>query len=125
MLSKLGDDERISRNLKKNLKLSLRDKYVSRGYKAAAQGKGREDNPYTLTEECWNILRKRTKWTFGWEEKAFSKTPKELEKIEKENIRFKRKHEKRLRRDKEEREEKERRKESRKLRKHKHKKHKE
>ena len=112
MISKLGEHEVIKR-LKENLKQSLKDKYVRKGYKAASKGKGKEDNPYTLTEECWNILRKRTKWEFGWMEKAFSKTPKQLSKIEEDNEKFKRKHEKRLKRERKEREEKQRKKDSR------------
>lgn len=123
-MTKLGEDKDVVKEVKRHIKSAFKDKYFKLGYKAASKGKSRSDNPYTIPKECWIILRKRTKWDLGWEQKAFSKSPKELEKIDKANAEFKKRTEKRLKHERKEKEEKQRRKEERDQRKaRKHKKH--
>ena len=109
-MTKLGEDKDVVKKVKHHLKEAFKNKYFKRGYKAAAKGKSRSDNPYTLTKECWDILRKRTYFDLGWEQKAFSKSEKQLAKINEKNDKFKKLNEKRLKHEREEREEKDRRK---------------
>lgn len=85
MISKLGEDKYVVEMVKKQLKEAFQNKYFKKGYKSAAKGKSRSENPYTLTKECWDILRKRTWFDLGWEQKAYSKTPKQLREIERKN----------------------------------------
>jgi hypothetical protein len=116
-MNKLGEDKDVVKKVKHHLKSVFKNKYFKLGYKAASKDKSRSDNPYTLPSKYWDILRKRTYWEYGWEQKAFSKSPKELEKINKENEEFKKQTEKRLKHERREKEEKKRRKEERKSRK--------
>lgn len=39
-----------------------------KGFKAGRKGKETTDNPYTLTPEIFDLLRKRTQWILGFEE---------------------------------------------------------
>lgn len=72
MRSKLGEDEKVLRIVKRHLKRALKNKYFKLGYKAASKHKGRNENPYKLTEKMLEIMRKRTYWDLGWEQKAYS-----------------------------------------------------
>jgi hypothetical protein len=76
----------------------LRNKYAKKGYKACLAGQTKADNPYTLDEEIWKLLKKRTFWIMGFEDADYSKTmrhrrkkqsEKEIRKYDKEQ---KRKH---------------------------------
>lgn len=44
------------------------------GYEAARNGEKKTDCPYKLTPDIIDLLRKRTRWILGWEQKTF--TPK-------------------------------------------------
>lgn len=116
----LGEDAKTERLVKKHLDKACKNKYFKRGYKAASKKKSRADNPYKLGPKIRELLKKRTFWDLGWEEKAYSKTPKQLRKIAEEQK--KRQHEQE-RRERHERHEK-RRKEKEKERRHRHGKHK-
>ena len=86
MKSKLGEDEKVVRIVKHHLNEAFKNKYFKRGYRYADEGRSRSDNPYTLTEEFWEILRKRTYFDLGWEQRAFSQLPSDIKRKEKQRI---------------------------------------
>jgi hypothetical protein len=55
-----------------------KDRHWKSGYKAAAKGLKRSDNPYKIPEDVVKLLRKRAKWELGWEEKAYTPTKAKL-----------------------------------------------
>lgn len=116
-MTKLGEDKDVVKEVKRHLKSVFKNKYFKLGYKAASKGKSRHENPYTLPPKCWDILRKRTYFDMGWEQKAFSKSSKELAKINKANDEFKKRTEKRLKHERKEKAEKQKRKKERQERK--------
>jgi len=51
-----------------------------RGLEAGKKGESSSDNPYTLTDEMWKILRQRTYWELGRIEGAFTPSKERLKK---------------------------------------------
>jgi hypothetical protein len=49
-----------------------------KGFKAGRKKKSLEDNPYKLSPETWELLRKRTRWILGFEEAHFTPSKKRL-----------------------------------------------
>jgi ribosome modulation factor len=49
------------------------------GFEAAKEGLGREACPYVLSEDIQDLLRKRTRWMLGWEERAYTPKKKQRE----------------------------------------------
>lgn len=92
MKQPLGIDEDVVEKCKQHLKLAMKNKYWKKGYRAAAKKVGRYENPYTLPAKYWEILKKRSYWDHGWEQKAFSKSKKQLAKIKEDNQVKKREH---------------------------------
>jgi len=63
------DEKALAEKNKSNyLKRMRSNKYWKRGWKAASKGKNENDNPYQLTPEIMELLRKRTFWLMGYEE---------------------------------------------------------
>ena len=86
MQGKLGEDKNVVKKVKQYLEQAFKNKYFKRGYRYADEGRSRSDNPYTLTEEFWEILRKRTYFDLGWEQRAFSQLPSDIKRKEKQRI---------------------------------------
>ena len=119
MKNKLGEDPEVYKQAQDVNKVN-KNKYWLKGYKAAKKGLDRYDNPYRLPPGIHELLRKRTLWDRGWEQKAFSKTKKQLKEIQEKNKVQKKEIERRLKHERKEREEKDKRHKHR----HSHKKHK-
>jgi len=51
-----------------------------KGYKAGKKKLPKEDNPYTLSPDEWELLQKRARWFLGWEEATYTPSRKRLKK---------------------------------------------
>jgi len=87
--SPLGTDERI---WKSNLHERKKNKYYRRGLKAALKGETEKDNPYILSPDMLQLLRKRTYWILGFSDADYGdklrhrrkkENAKEVKKMEK------------------------------------------
>ena len=111
MKNKLGEDPEVY-EICKNVNIAKKNKYWKKGYKAAKKHLNRTDNPYKLSSEIIKLLKKRTFWDMGFEEKAFAPSKELKRKREETEVRDK---------ERKKREERERKEKAEKAKKHKHK----
>lgn len=98
-IAPLGMDETLWKK-RNEIEQKIYGKHSSwrKGVEAGKNG-GPKENPYTLPDDVWKLLRQRTYWEIGWEWGAYRK-PKHVRKREKEEQlahikkEFKKKHKK-------------------------------
>lgn len=56
------------KNKLKYIKRMNKLKYFKLGYKAGKKNKSKDENPYKLTPQILDLIRKRTYWEMGWDE---------------------------------------------------------
>lgn len=57
---------------KQRIEQLKKSKSYREGRKAAQRGEERNANPYVLSDEIFELLKKRNKWERGWEDVAYS-----------------------------------------------------
>jgi hypothetical protein len=57
---------------KQRIEQLKKSKSYREGRKAAQRGEERNTNPYVLSDEMLDLLKKRNKWERGWEDVAYS-----------------------------------------------------
>lgn len=95
MIRYLDQDIRIRRKTAwKSYKHLMSNKYYKKGHDAAKEGKSKDEIPYQLTPEMWSILKKRTWWLMGFEDKWLNKkdTEKRLKNKKKKDKKNKKKY---------------------------------
>jgi hypothetical protein len=89
-------DEKVlaERNQYNYFKRMRKNKYYKKGYKAAKSKQSKQDNPYKITPEMHEILKKRTLWEMGFDEAWYTPSKKRLrEEAERQRERKKHNHE--------------------------------
>ena len=74
----LGADDSILADHTKSVTEWRKNRWFKKGYKAGRKGLLPKDCPYTLSEEIWQLLRKRAYWLRGREEGAYRPSSRKL-----------------------------------------------
>lgn len=74
----LGADEKVLSDNAKSVSDWRKNRWFVKGYKAGRKGKSSKDCPYTLTDEIWQLLKKRAYWIKGLEEGRYRPSSRKL-----------------------------------------------